>query len=286
MTTNNQTNVAIRIFKEQFDIIKNLPEQDRALVLYATVLNAFIQFENQTDYQNENQNGNQIDNQDYLYLNHISESISGISNNILVMFNKTIRAREFSDNYGGRRKNAGRKSKNPPVIPQANLSDNLSVSEKPKDKTISLGELGNVKLTQEQYNILKEKYSAPVLNFSIDKLDTWLGTTATKHNTKNHYAYFKANSWVWEGAPTEEQVVAEQEHIEDSKKTEEFYDQARQLKDKLERDGVIDIGNGVYNATIELLRNYRSKKNPNATLADIENDIGYDKVKQYIERRI
>lgn len=129
LPNSNQTNVAIRIFKEQFDIIKNLPEQDRALVLYATVLNAFIQFENQTDYQNENQNDNQIDNQDYLYLNHISESISGISNNILVMFNKTIRAREFSDNYGGRRKNAGRKNKNP----QANLSDNLSVSAKPAD---------------------------------------------------------------------------------------------------------------------------------------------------------
>ena len=287
MTTNNQTNLACRVFKEQIKLINQLPEQERPIVLYLALQSGLNQIENQFEYQNDNQIDNQIENayvsvsvsvSDSYYMNQISN----MGKCILELLSKNIIWKEFSNNYGGRRARSGRKSKNQPVIPQANLS----VSEKPKDKTISLGELGNVKLTQEQYNILKEKYSAPVLNFAIDKLDTWLGTTGTKHNTKNHYAYFKANSWVWEGAPTEEQVVAEQEHIEDSKKTEEFYDQARQLKDKLERDGVIDIGNGVYNATIELLRSYRAKKNPDATLADIENDIGYDKVKQYIERRI
>ena len=58
------------------------------------------------------------------------------------------------------------------------------------------GELGYVRLTAEQYATLKEKY--PNLDAAIEVLDTWLGTNGSKHRNKNHYAYFKQNSWVWE----------------------------------------------------------------------------------------
>lgn len=65
-----------------------------------------------------------------------------------------------------------------------------------KQETERYGELGFVRLTDEQYTTLKEKH--PNLDGAIEVLDTWLGTTGSKHRNKNHYAYFKQNSWVWE----------------------------------------------------------------------------------------
>jgi hypothetical protein len=64
------------------------------------------------------------------------------------------------------------------------------------EKYIYLGELKNVKLTQEEYDKLQEKYTN--LGEAIEKLDTWLGTSGSKNKGKDHYAYFKENSWVWE----------------------------------------------------------------------------------------
>ena len=65
-----------------------------------------------------------------------------------------------------------------------------------KEKVSKFGELGFVRLTDEQHTTLREKH--PNLDDAIEVLDTWLGTTGSKHRNKNHYAYFKANSWVWE----------------------------------------------------------------------------------------
>ena len=65
-----------------------------------------------------------------------------------------------------------------------------------KQETERYGELGYVRLTPEQYTQLKEKH--PNIDMAIEVLDTWLGTSGSKHRNKNHYAYFKANSWVWE----------------------------------------------------------------------------------------
>ena len=39
-------NIACRIFQEQLDLVKELPEQERATVLYTAICNAFNQFEN------------------------------------------------------------------------------------------------------------------------------------------------------------------------------------------------------------------------------------------------
>lgn len=72
-----------------------------------------------------------------------------------------------------------------------NKNDNKNVNDNKK-----YGELGYVRLTDEQYTTLKEKY--PNLDEAIEVLDTWLGTNGSKHRNKNHYAYFKQNSWVWE----------------------------------------------------------------------------------------
>ena len=58
------------------------------------------------------------------------------------------------------------------------------------------GELKNVCLSEDQYNTLSEKYDN--LDDAIEVLDTWLGTSGSKHKNKNHFAYFKANSWVWD----------------------------------------------------------------------------------------
>ena len=58
------------------------------------------------------------------------------------------------------------------------------------------GELKNVCLKQEDYEKLLSVH--PNLNEAIEVLDTWLGTSGSKNKNKNHYAYFKSNSWVWD----------------------------------------------------------------------------------------
>ena len=53
MKTNN---VCCRIYKEQLNLINQLPKKERAIVLLDVVNNAFNQFENQNDNQIDNQN--------------------------------------------------------------------------------------------------------------------------------------------------------------------------------------------------------------------------------------
>lgn len=77
--------------------------------------------------------------------------------------------------------------------------DKDKIQDKDKNKNNRYGELKNVILTQEQYETLSGKY--PNLNMAIEKLDTWLGTSGSKNRNKNHFAYFKSNSWVWENLP-------------------------------------------------------------------------------------
>lgn len=90
-------NVACRIFKEQIDLIKELPEQDRAGVLYNAVMNAYNQFENQNENQFENQN-------EYAYIS------SSLSISIINLLSKNIVFKEYN-NYGGKRENSGRPKK-------------------------------------------------------------------------------------------------------------------------------------------------------------------------------
>lgn len=98
------SNICCRIFKEQINLLKSLPNQEEAkIVLYQAVMSAYNQFENQNenqiDYQNENQN-------ECAYI-----SISLLSINILNLLRKNIVFKEYSSNCGGKREGSGRPKK-------------------------------------------------------------------------------------------------------------------------------------------------------------------------------
>ena len=95
-------NVACRIFKEQLDLINQLPENERAIVLYQAICHCFNQIDNQNENQIENQN-------EYAYVS-VSVSVSELSKCVLELLKKNIVCKEFSNNYGGKREGAGRKS--------------------------------------------------------------------------------------------------------------------------------------------------------------------------------
>lgn len=76
------------------------------------------------------------------------------------------------------------------------VKDKDNVKDNNKVKYNHYGELNNVCLTEEDYNKLSSIH--PNLNEAIEVLDTWLGTSGSKNKNKNHYAYFKSNSWVWD----------------------------------------------------------------------------------------
>ena len=108
-------NLACRVFAEQINLIKQLPENERATVLYGAIMNAF----NKCGYQNDNQTDNQIGNQvgyqnEYAYISVSGyESLSSISKCVLDLLSKNIVCKEFSENYGGRREGAGSKKDKP-----------------------------------------------------------------------------------------------------------------------------------------------------------------------------
>lgn len=106
MKTKN--NSACRIFAEQLKMLLSLPNQEEAkTILYQSLINSYNQFENQNDNQTENQNEN-------AYVS-VSESLSYLGESILNLLSKNIIWKEFSNNYGGKRENAGRKAKEPQV---------------------------------------------------------------------------------------------------------------------------------------------------------------------------
>ncbi len=127
MKTNN---VCCRIYKEQLNLINQLPKKERAIVLLDVVNNAFNQFENQNDNQIDNQNekgkNNQIENQfDNAYIsvsvsNSVYNSVSSISKAVIEILRKSIVCKGFSSNYGGSRAGAGKRKaeEKPKELPQ------------------------------------------------------------------------------------------------------------------------------------------------------------------------
>jgi hypothetical protein len=80
-----------------------------------------------------------------------------------------------------------------------NLTDsNNNITYSNKNELLSFGELSRVKLTQEEFDKIKQN-KPDLYEKAIDKLDTWLATTTKKVKSGSHYAYFKSNSWVWDG---------------------------------------------------------------------------------------
>lgn len=140
-------------------------------------------------------------------------------------------------NWGGSRENSGRKSSNNNNINQDEKTKLIKSScvnqvvdkdkeiDKDKIKNNRYGECKNVLLTEEQYKNLSELDN---FDLALEKLDTWLGTSGSKNRNKNHYAYFKSNSWVWKDlkpkqTETEETVFID-EHTQIDETMPEFND--------------------------------------------------------------
>lgn len=169
-----EKNIAVRIFKEQFDLIRNLPENERALVLYGAVWNAFNQIDNQNEIQTDNQIDNQTANQTYLYLNHISVSLSGISQSILNLLTKTMTAKEFSLNYGGNRKGAGRPKKS---YHQSYQKDEKKQETRKPDDTIIKGKTVHIVEGEFFMDETMPDYKSFLVGLSeheIEKLWCWI----------------------------------------------------------------------------------------------------------------
>ena len=213
---NQNSNIACRIFAEQIRMLQSLPNQDDAKnILYQAVIHSLNQFENQIENQNDNQIENQNENA-YVSVS-VSVSDSPLSKSIFNLLAKSIVWKEFSNNYGGKRINSGRKSTNEKMKKselnqvenqienhlenQDANQDIFQVVDKDKDniknKLINYGELKKVCLTSDEYEKLKSKYG-DLLEPAIEKLDGWIATTTKKIKKGSHYAYFKSDSWVWE----------------------------------------------------------------------------------------
>ena len=106
----SERNLCCRIFKEQIDLINQLPEKERAIVLYEAVNYAFNQ-----EIKMNNQDDNQLDNQDenaYISVSvseSVSKSVSEISKAVLQLLRKNLICKDFDLKWGGKRAGAGRK---------------------------------------------------------------------------------------------------------------------------------------------------------------------------------
>lgn len=155
-------NVACRIFKEQIDLINELPKEDRANVLYSAIMSAYNQFENQNEIQTENQI-------EYAYI-----SLS-ISKSIFNLLSKNIVFKEYN-NYGGKRENSGR-----PKKPLDKPSENLPENKKHKLKTEDIIDFESLFIYWEQ-NKKGGKYKPESRKRMFNKL---------KELTNNDFEYAK-----------------------------------------------------------------------------------------------
>lgn len=82
------------------------------------------------------------------------------------------------------------------IVPEGiGIGEGIEEKEGKRIKNNRYGECKNVLLTEEQYNKLLAENDN--FDLAVERLDTWLGTSGSKYKNKNHYAYFKSNSWVW-----------------------------------------------------------------------------------------
>jgi hypothetical protein len=79
-----------------------------------------------------------------------------------------------------------------------------------------LGELGNVLLTNEDYEKLKSKHPAAELAMGIEILDAYLAQPRNSKRYKNHYAVLKETSWVWDRV--KEKIVNQKPKMSDYEK--------------------------------------------------------------------
>lgn len=130
----NEKNYCLRLFKEQIDLINQLPAGEKEKVLYMAVMSAFQTIEQ----NNEKSSLNQIENQNENAYISVSVSVSDSYNQLSVLsktvFNllkKTVEVKEFSNNYGGKREGSGRKKQEQ----QAHVTQPIPENLEPKKKT-------------------------------------------------------------------------------------------------------------------------------------------------------
>lgn len=110
----NDTRLVCRVFKEQLDLLDQLPNKERYEVLYQVILFAFNQIENNSDEIG------------------VSSSMSKLGKTVFNLLKKDIICKRVSINYGGRRQNAGRK---PTVSKMENVETEIV---KPQNKFVPL----------------------------------------------------------------------------------------------------------------------------------------------------
>lgn len=170
-------NKTTNIYTEWLPLIESLPNEDAGFI-FKTIL--------------KYQNGDDIECNNPIWF-FIKSKIDEYNNKLDIIKEK----RRISGSYGGVANASKRKQQIATNSKSSNkIKENKTKQNKIKENNNIYGELGNVLLTQDQYNTLSEKYDN--LNDAIEVLDTWLGTSGSKHKNKNHLAYFKSNSWVWE----------------------------------------------------------------------------------------
>lgn len=110
-------NLACRVFAEQLKLINQLPENERAIVLYLAINDSFNRCGYQDGYQLDKQNGYQDGYQNesaYVSVSvSVYESLSEISKCVLELLRKNIVFKEFSNNHGGKREGSGSKKGKP-----------------------------------------------------------------------------------------------------------------------------------------------------------------------------
>ena len=203
-------NISCSVFLEQINLINQLPLKERGNVIYMALLNAFIKNKN-------NQLDNQLENT-YISIS-TSISLSILSKSVLDILNKTINCKKYKNNWGGTRKNAGRRPK----------------SENTESQKL-YGEYNNVCLTEEQYNkllgvcasdkLLNELINSFSVNIEVGKERPYKAELPNAHyeRLKAYYSYRKKNP---------DKFVEEQK--KSSKAFEEFY---KKEKAKLAARGI------------------------------------------------
>jgi len=135
------SNFVINIFQEQFNLIDNLPDNEKKEVLYILIQSKF----NQDDC---------FSKQSRL---STSTSLSNLSLSVIDIISKTMRVREMNDNHGGSRKGAGAPKGN-------NNANKIQVEEKQSNqsknnqKTIKLIDLQTNKLDIPGYLLKTDSY--------------------------------------------------------------------------------------------------------------------------------
>lgn len=182
MKTNN---VCCRIYKEQLNLINQLPKKERAIVLLDVINNAFNQFENQKanqiDNQNEKSTDNQIENQfDSAYISvsvsvsdSVYNSVSSISKAVIEILRKSVVCKGFSSNYGGSRAGAGKRK----------------AEERPKELPKSLPKPRFVKPTLEEISAYCKEH-----NYAV--------------NAQSFYDFYASKGWKVGNSPMKDWQAA------------------------------------------------------------------------------